>query len=264
MHQPYAVTGAIRRVSTDNSAFSFRPFTDWIPAQNVDNVRSTLRMFAELNSMDIKFAYQTATVVTDVTGASFYNAGPNAWTEIGTAMSANGLQTESHTIGGSTSGNFLVRFGIAFKSTTGGTLAEASVGVDVQVEGGSIPLGAGVNLDLHAAPVGTGLSGFTPVSGWLPAAGIQSFQAGILKTDLGSGNVNLYGVYQIADDPEFPGAWTRFTNIQLLTSGATVIVDPAPVAMSSVAWYRLGVEWNTGSGSQQQTDVNIAISGVYL
>lgn len=214
-------------------------FTDWLPADGVDNIRAVLKCKNGGASFSWQLAIQTAAVRADA---------PDSPALLGAQQTGSGeYQTGDISVSGSTGTKRMFRLGIAYNSQ--GTVQQGDVGLEAGWKEFGTPLGART-VELSALDTGTKYAVLTP---WIPATFMSKIKAAFSLNSITGGTSNLR--YQLAyqtagTSVQQPGAWTNAEPNGFVTPSATYDERNTGELTASTTdmWFRIGVAYGLTSG----------------
>ena len=211
-------------------------FTPWMLATGLDTVKAAIRRRGTGATFQCQLAMQVAPVRTDK---------PNDPSVLGQMVSgASETCTGLLDVSATTAANYFVRFGIAYSLTTGSTVAQADVSVDLSDDGCGSAIGA-LNVALQANGVG---NSFVAATGWVPLLQAQKAKLAVVCNSL-TGNFQWRVAYRLATtSTQDPGAWTT-TFDSWRTAGEVCVADLTPATTDNEMYIQLGIQYNLSSGS---------------
>ncbi|MFA6958392.1 MAG: hypothetical protein WC538_21200 [Thermoanaerobaculia bacterium] len=231
---------SVRVQSSSTSAWTYAATSDWLPAIGVDWLKAVL-MMRQATNLTAHVAYQVAPVRTDK---------PDAWvTGFDADITANGARTTGiRTISGATGPAFFVRFGVAYKATSG-SFAEGEMLMQSSFE----RCGRIVGQRTLEMELGTSSTYDEPFTEWIPTINANRAKFAVVMT--GVSHLQCLPIFQTATaSQDAPGAWAALP-------GATQIKPPSgtvhetctgelvPTGLYSATWVRFGLRFSADTGS---------------
>ena len=174
-----------------------------------------------------------------------------------------------HTSLGSITDQLLIRFGIAYKNSSGATLGRATGSLTSAVRQCGSLLGSGVVL-VNPGMVTTVDVNYQALTGFLPAAGLDKIMAAFTVTDNDSTYLEYQLVIRTALDPRAPNAWVTteaaWANPNSANSDRNTGLRsiPAGANITSNMFYQLGVAYRKKSGTgNPRAQIDAAVAGTY-
>lgn len=228
-------------VAYDSSTY-YQPYTEWIPVTGMDTARVAFMLRARTGNFECSPAYQLAEVLTDK---------PDDWTQTGSFRNTESSFTADIDLTSVNGSHFFIRFGIAYKSTSGSGGADVRLTLTYNSTGRVL---GKKTLSLH---VDTTLDQFQPVTRWVPALDMAKAKARVVLTD-GTTNQFKYGlaIRTATSDPDDPdGAWADVgTTLQTITTtNEQRLISDQTITTSGKTWMQLGVVYEKVSTQAQAT-----------
>jgi hypothetical protein len=247
-----------KRLSTLTTEPIFEPFSDWMPAIGVDNVKMVIKRRAVSLTgtapvFNVKPAIQVALVRTDY---------PDAWANIGALGPYTGAGedcTSTQDISDSTGGKFFVRFGVSYYlSGTSPLTGQADVDVTVSyTQCGSVV--ASMTQELQA--FNTTSDSFKAITGWISALDADAVVAAFVASNVAN-NFRWKLFYRTATTSiQTPGAWNsleasyRSTNQEDTTGEVSLSIGAAMYVQFGV-----GFSQSTAGSAPGQITLSSAVA----
>lgn len=222
-------------ITTALAGFSYKAMTPWYVSLGLGPVTAVLKARAAEGTPIWQLAVQYAATRTDK---------PDAWGVLDQTTSGAGERcTGPESLGNSA--KFFTRFGVAVKSSAGGTLAEADITEQVAMNACGSVIGMS---EFHAVAVDANTR-YEPVTGWVPTSAVATIMAAIVCSGVSGTGLQWRLAYQkAATSTEEPGAWT---NLQAgFTAGADEVnTGELTPSYSGEMWVRIGIGYSVSSGS---------------
>lgn len=218
------------------ATLAYAPFTEWIPCIGLDTVTAVLKARGMSNTLHWQLAVQTASVRTDL---------PDAWATLDVLQTTGAGERCSGSVTVNTAGKFFVRFGVAYKSSVGGTLAQADVALQAAYDACGRVVGGG---QAHLVATDTNTR-FEPVTGWVPSHQAGKVEAALVATAFGGASFQYrLAQQQAATSPEQPGAWSVL-EAGWTTSASERNTGELALSFTNVMWVRFGIAYTLSAGT---------------
>lgn len=245
--------GGFRHLAATASGLNtdrIEPFTGWVPCTGMDTVRALLRFRALTNQFQARPAIQLAAVRTDK---------PDAWTLLDAMRSADKYTDD---LAVSTGGKMYARFGAAYNLSTGSTLGEADVGLDLVYRLCGTMVGT-VTLQLVAPDTSTY---YVPVTGFLPAHQFAKFKSAVVVSSASNGFKHKL-TYRAAtiDQETITVAWGTDSLDAFVTgdternTGELTLPTSGGASIADKMWIQIGLAYSgAGAGAGATVTVTTA------
>lgn len=239
-------------LATADSVIRYEPFTKWMPVIGIDNAILLLKVRSMFGTLHFQPAVQYADVRTDL---------PGSWGDLGTMQTGGAGEYNTGSVQLAGGSQFFVRFGVGYKSSTGGSRAEA----DVQHEAAFVQCGRVVGtFDETLVATDTGLR-YVAITGWMPSVDIEKVKATFVRTSLlGSGFQVKLAWQKASTSVENPGSWAAVPSAPAYTTAGEANTTELNLAASygtpREMWVRFGLEYTLTTGSFGSAAVGGAIA----
>ncbi len=238
-------------VSTSDDYELFEPFTEWVPAMGLDDVKVVWKQKAQeiktSGDFEVRPAIQTASVRTTE---------PDDWSTLGTAVAGNDETCDEFDIATTTVDKFFVRFGVAYKLSTNAVQGEADVSLQVSYNS----CGRIVGGKTETFSTNTVSDQMRPVTGWIPAVGVAKVKAAII-VQCGSATFRGRLTYRTADtSSENPNGWTDIDSPHSDGEHNTNEINIASALIDKM-WVQFGIRYDlSSSGTWTTGTISTAVS----
>lgn len=236
------------RLVSVNSSDSHVWYTDWMPAIAMDDATITMKFWSKSGNLRVAPAVQVAAVRTDKPDDS-----PTTIDTLKTTADEYFYTAATVDIDGLTAGKTFVRFGVVYNSSSG--LGEGDVTLQVAYrQCGSLTTPWSGHLIAY-----TNNAHYIPISGWLPALGVDAIEA---TRSLGSlvGSLNFVLTYRTAlATPDLPGEWGGTTLGGTVSANGESITGEVSVGVTDKMWIQFGLKYWSDNNAFCEGDVMVLL-----
>lgn len=246
-------TGGEKSLEANSGELQYVWFTTWFLAVGIDKLRAVIKNRGVVGNFQSQVAYQVAEVRTDVPGT------PTAVANT-IKTGAGELNTEDVNIASATGPVFFVRFGVAYKISSGATPSRADVSLEVSFDQCGKSVGARsftVSTDL-----GSGSKITVPITDFFPAISADKLKCAIIVSGASSDFRCELAYRPAATSKQSPGSWnSSFTPAGPTYSGNTedCTEELAPSSAVTAMWMQVGLSyWSNTGGTLAQATIEVA------
>ena len=240
-----------RRLTALSNANVVEWFGGWRPCIGLDEVMFVLKAAqASSDYFNAQVVIQVAKVRTDL---------PEAPALKGSLQTPTSGKFEYNTgvldVSGDTAGMMFIRFGVAYKYTTGQSQSSADVTLDVAYT----QCGDMVGSSSHQLSTTTVEDQYVAITGWLTGILAAEVKAAFVCNSL-TGYFRYRLAYRTAaTSQEAPSAWTAVTDTNTPYTAGEVNTGDLPVTLGSNMWIQFAILYDLSEAGTGQASVSVAI-----
>jgi hypothetical protein len=237
-----------KRCSSDIATLQYEWFTPFLPVIGVDDIDADMKVRAMLNTLHWQLAAQYCTIRTDkpsdpVLLDSLQTTGAGE-------RCVNGVQLAG-------ANEMFFRIGMAYKSSTGGTLAAADIWQQIAYNAcGSIIATGSQRLEATSTD-----TRFIEITDFIPRKSAAKVKIVFVASGFNGANFRFQAAQQkVATSREVPGAWALLQGANYYTAAGEYNTGEIALSYSGDWESRFGIGYNLSSGSFGQADLAWAVA----
>jgi hypothetical protein len=247
-----SITGEeTERLNATTATFSYRWMTDWESCVGLDSIMATLRGRAcSSDNLEVQLVQQIALVRTDKPGLPVLKGTLQSPTSGAFSYNTGVIDISSDTAPAA-----YVRWGVAYRHTSGQAQASGDVGLEVAfTRCGEVVEAGSWQIDTSTTSVR-----YLPIGEWLPALLVNKVKLAAICTNL-SGPIQWRLVMRTAaTDKEEPGAWSNVTDINAPYGAGEINTGDLSVSLGANMWVQFGLVYNLSSAGTGQASISAAL-----